>query len=298
MAARGKRGGSPGAPVRAARSVSIKTRWGARALLLPEMPVETAPTCSTVLALHGGNGTAQGFVLRSGLAEALQSYGHDIAFPQALRHWSDGRPPLEDRWPGDRGFIEVIHARQKEALNRAEVPLALIGVSNGGMFCQRLCCALSEPPAIGVAVVSALPEALAQSAPPGPPVPMMLIQATDDPLIPWEGGEVPDIAGFSVAGRLLGVEATVDFWKRRNRITAPPRRSRARVGRHDARISFWDGGAAGADLWLVVLEGAGHRQLDGDPRHFRTGTLQDLIARTVMWYVDRDRLAATGKASI
>jgi len=276
----------PGGPARAARSVRIKTRHGDRVLLLPEMPAKIPPANSAVLVFHGGHGTAQAFVMRSGLAEAMQFYGHDVAFPEAIRHWSDGRPPLEQGWPADRDFIETIHARQKKALDRPDVPLALIGVSNGGMFCQRLCCTLSTPPAVGVAIVSAMPEALAHRVPDGPPVPMVLIQSRADMMIPWEGGEVAAMGGFSVGGRLLGIEATVEFWKTRNRITAAPRHRHARVGKHRATITFWPGGPDGADLWFVVLEDAGHRVLDGDPRHFRTGSLQDLISRTVMWYCD------------
>ncbi|WP_152451083.1 MULTISPECIES: PHB depolymerase family esterase [unclassified Roseivivax] len=273
------------------RTVRIKTRHGKRLVCLPPQLRAGPPARSLILALHGGHGTAYAFAERSGLCEAFHAFGHDITFPQALTHWADGRPPLEAGWPADRDFIETLHAKSRDALDADAVPLALIGSSNGGMLTQRYAIEARIKPAISVAVVSALPEALAQAAGGAPdPTPMMLIQGAADPVIPWSGGEVLDIGGKTVKGRLLSIDDTVAFWKTRNRISAPPRDARLRIDGQPAEFRYWPGGEDGADLWFVVVEGRGHRLLDGEPRSPRPGSLEDFIARTVMWYVDRETL--------
>lgn len=275
---------------RAPNLVSMRTRYGKRSICLPNMITHAKPANSLILACHGGNGSAQTFASRSGLAEAMHDYGHDIAFPQAARHWADGRPPIEASWKSDRMFIETLYERQREALNRRDVPLAMIGISNGGIFCQRLACELLKPPAITVAVVSAMPEAIAGRLAKGTPANMMLVQATADRFIPWDGGEVPDVGGFTIRGKLLSADDTVEFWRNRNQITDPPRRKLVRIGANTVRIDYWSGGETGADLWRVVVQGGGHRQLDDEPHAAKSGSLQDLICRTILWYVDRERL--------
>ncbi|MHA6326665.1 CE1 family esterase [Roseivivax sp. CAU 1753] len=292
MARRGSSGGTGTSATPKPRAVRIKTRYGKRDLCLPPLARVGAPAASLILGFHGGNGTARAFAERSGLCGAIHSFGHDIAFPQALKHWSDGRPPLEPGWPADRSFVEALHAASREALGLDTVPLALIGSSNGAMFAQRYAIEARDKPVITVAVASALPEAVATGATLGAPTPVMLIQGEADPIIPWKGGEVLDIGGMTVKGRLLSVDDTVAFWQRHNRVSGAPRQQRFRIGGKSANVHYWAGGPDGADVWLVIIEGGGHRLLDGDPRPFLPGTLEEFIARTVLWYVDPERLSA------
>ncbi|SFQ20584.1 Poly(3-hydroxybutyrate) depolymerase [Roseivivax halotolerans] len=266
-------------------TLSVATPHGSRKVVLPAHPVRAEPRRALILGFHGGHGSAVSFAGRSGLALAMHSEGHDIAFPQAVPHWADGRQRLEAGWPADRDFVETLIARQRAALGPGPMPMAMIGVSNGGMFAMRLALELPEPPALSVAVVAALPEALALRAESGPPAAMLLVQATKDPVIPWAGGEVPQMAGFSVGGRLLGAEDTLAFWKRRNRVAGAPREKRVRFGGTRAQLSFWPAPPGGADLWRIVLDGAGHRQLDANPLKLNRGSLEAFIGRTVASYV-------------
>ncbi len=269
------------------RSASVKTRHGRRSLSLPPMERAGPPARSLVLGLHGGNGTAHAFALRSGLSQALHAYGHDIAFPQARRHWADGRPPLEEGWAADRAFMDELRARAAEALDTPAVPFALIGSSNGGIFAQRYAAEVPNPPAITIAVACSLSEEVAARLQDGPAAPVMLIQGRADALIPWGGGEVLDIGGYTVKGRLLPVEESVAFWTRRNGIAALPRKNRYRMGGQIVQVSYWEAAPGGADVWFVVVEGGGHRLLDDEPRPYVRGSLEDFIARTAVWYLDR-----------
>ncbi|MEO1554824.1 MAG: hypothetical protein AAFS01_00215 [Pseudomonadota bacterium] len=280
--------GGADAPL-APRTTSVKTGHGRRSLALPPVARNGPPAPSLVLGLHGGNGTAHSFALRSGLTEASHAYGLDIAFPQARRHWSDGRPPLEDGWVADRDFIDELRTRAGKALKRDAVPFAIIGSSNGGIFAQRYAAETSNPPTLTVAVASSFSEAVATRTQSGPPATMMLIQGSADAIIPWDGGDVLDIGGFTVKGRLLSVMDTVTFWKRRNGITAAPRKKSYRLSGHVVRVSYWKAGPGGADLWFVVIDGGSHRLLDSETAPHRPGSLADFIVRAAHWYLDPAR---------
>lgn len=255
-------------------------------------PVATAPRArSLVLGLHGGGGDARHFAHRSGLIEALGVLGHDIVFPQARSYWADGRRAIETGWPDDRALIEAL-VRQAARSGPEAVPLALVGASNGGMFAQRLACEMTLPPRAVVAVTAALPAAYAAQAPAGLPVPVMLVQATEDAMMPWQGGAVPQVGGHSIAGRLLSADATVAFWCRRNRCETAPRLRHATISGVPVEISVWSAGPGGADVWRVVLRGAGHGWLGRKPGTGLHGSLEELVARFLLWYLDRERLAS------
>lgn len=237
-----------------------------------------------ILGMHGGGGGGRRFAERSGLIEAFAALGNDIVFPQANSHWSDGRTALEPGWEADRAMFATL------AEMAGPRPIAAVGVSNGGMFAQRLACEADPRIAVVVAVAAALPADYARRAPVGPPVPVMLVQATEDRLVRWGGGEVPHVPGLSVAGELLGADDTAGFWLDRNRCTGAPRLRQGRIGPYRVEIYAWIG-QGDADVWRVVLRGAGHRLLDRDPEARLAGSLEELVARFVVWHVDRTRLA-------
>ena len=272
---------------------SVQTPLGPRGYALSDTARPARPTPSLIMGFHGGSGDAQRFALRSGLAESFGAHGHDVAFPQALQHWADGRAAIEGSWAGDHALVDAL-VRLQGGTTPARLPVAAVGGSNGGMFSLRLACEMTNPPLrAAVAVACAMPVAYAARAPKGPPVPLMLVQATEDRMMPWQGGEVPQVPGISVPGALLGADATVAFWLDRNRCTGQPSVRQAAIGAIPVEIFAWTGPPGGADLWRVVLRGAGHRLLDRSPGAERKGSLEELIARFVIWHLDRDRLSRT-----
>lgn len=270
----------------------VDTPSGRREYALNSTLRPQGDTSALIIGLHGGSGDSQRFADRSGLAEAFAPFGLDVVFPQAGLHWADGRAALEKSWQADRVFIEQLVAQQAAAAGEAQLPWAIIGSSNGGNFAMRMACELAEPPGAIAAVVAAMPQDYARRAPAGRPVPLILVQATEDQFIPWGGGEVPQFAGLSVPGHFLSADDTVAFWLDRNKCSGAPRRLDGAIGQLGVEIYAWSGGADGADFWRVVLRGAGHVLLDRDPGARLRGSLEELLARFVTYHLDAARLAA------
>lgn len=266
-------------------------------------------TATAVLALHGGGGGALRFARGSGLVQAFAAHGLPVTFPEAAGRWADGRPAAEAGWPQDHAFIAALGDL---LTGRPGAPLALAGVSNGGMFALRLACALGPRVRAAVAVAAAMPEALAQAAPPGPPVPVLLVQALDDPMIPFAGGAIPELGGLSMGGRVLGAEASAAFWLARNRCAGPVRRQTTTIAGIPAEIAQHapPPGAPGASVWRVTLQGGGHGWAgrsgmrggmgggmadsaeDSTAATLREDSLEGLVARFIVWHLGR---AAAGR---
>jgi polyhydroxybutyrate depolymerase len=90
--------------------------------------------------------------------------------------------------------------------NRAYVT----GASNGGMMTYRLLVDTPERFAAGAAFVAALPGDLTRAHQPARPVPLMIANATKDPMIKWEGGFAPGKL------RIASTPDTLAWWIKAN----------------------------------------------------------------------------------
>src|SRR5262249_10025441 len=77
------------------------------------------------------------------------------------------------------------------------------GMSNGGMMTFRLACDLSAKIAAVAPVIGLLPTNEEAECKPTHPMPMEIFVGTDDPLVPYGGGE-----GADDRGKVLSAEAT------------------------------------------------------------------------------------------
>ena len=66
----------------------------------------------------------------------------------------------------------------------------MTGVSNGAKMSLRLGCELTDRITAIAPVIGSMPESLVSGCAPTRPIPILMINGTDDPLVPWEGGFV------------------------------------------------------------------------------------------------------------
>jgi polyhydroxybutyrate depolymerase len=119
----------------------------------------------------------------------------------------------------DAAFLfAVLDAVEKETkLDRRRV--YVVGTSNGGHMALRVAIEQPQRVAAVAAIVAAMP-AKSECVAPTLAVPVLFMNGTDDPVLPYEGGP---IAGEG-RGSALSTEASARIWRRAAGITADPRR--------------------------------------------------------------------------
>ena len=131
-----------------------------------------------------------------------------VVFPDGLHNvWNDGRagdPRIGNI--DDVRFIDNIVEFLTERLHIDANRVYAGGYSMGGMMAYRLGCELSSRFAGIASVASTMPTYLIQSCTDTDPIPLIVFQGTDDPVIPWTG----------VQGAYLSAAQTIGFWGNHN----------------------------------------------------------------------------------
>jgi polyhydroxybutyrate depolymerase len=131
------------------------------------------------------------------------------------------------------------------------------GASNGGEMAYRLAIELSDKIAGAAAFIANLP-ATSDCQAATQPVPMMIMNGTADPLMPWSGGMVN-----GDAGEVLSTQATLDYWLKVNRSATrlPPTRKLPNLDVTDSSSileTTYPARPAGAEVVFYQVEGGGH----------------------------------------
>ena len=153
--------------------------------------------------------------------------GFIVVYPDGYKgNWHDCRTaadyPARTEHIDDNGLVRGLIARFHDAhgIDRARVFAA--GYSNGGQMVFRLAAEMPERFA-GLAAIAAThptPDNC-ECAATGRPVPMLLMNGTRDPIVPYTGGVI-SLFGFKPRGTALSAPETARHFARVNGITAPP----------------------------------------------------------------------------
>ena len=216
----------------------------------------------TLIVLHGASGTGEQTARGTGFAEAAAKYGFNAVFPDGLhREWNDGRVdgPKARAGVDDIGFLTALVERLvADRIAKADA-IYLAGISNGGMMSFTMACKAPRLFAGLGTVIANLPEGIEPCA--FKPMPVVLVNGTADPMVPYGGGAV----GLSKGrGRVLGVEATattfaaVDGCDGRDETVTPAASATASTDRLAVTRIDWRRCAPGTSLTLYRVEGGGH----------------------------------------
>jgi polyhydroxybutyrate depolymerase len=154
------------------------------------------------------------------------------------------------------------------------------------MMAYRLACERPDRFVAVAAVAGNLPARLACR--PARPVSVLVMNGTEDPLMPWNGGEVR--FGPQRLGEVLSAERTVAGWVAVNACDTVPvvdqLPDRAPFdGTHVSRIEY-PRCRAGAEVQLYRVEGGGHTWPGGPqetPRRVVGRTSRDVDATDAIW---------------
>lgn len=187
--------------------------------------------CPLVFLLHGGGSSTDDLTGASGFkapykvwmdisdtAKVIIVYPEGTMNPSDELGWNDCRAdattnPTVD----DVAFIEALIDQFSSTYHIDLDRIYATGTSNGGHMALRLALELSEKIAAVAPVVAAMPGMNGCGAP-NDPISVLFMNGTDDPILPYGGGEVaPAIGG---RGTVISTQASIDYWTQVNQTDA------------------------------------------------------------------------------
>jgi polyhydroxybutyrate depolymerase len=254
------------------------------------------PSRPMVVVLRGGLGDDDDVVALTftKLNELAEQDDFLAVYPQGIGgHWNDGRNVgryvAQREGVNDVAFLTTLIDDLVERRNVDPEAVFLVGVSDGAMMTHRFACEQTQKLRGFAAIIGAMPYEVARRR--GrcgrKPLSALIINGTEDPVVPWDGGAV-QFDGQKL-GRVLSVEQTFSFWTRHDdctdvavsRIPDFVPADGTRIERHKAR-----GCAGGTKVELFAVEGAGHTWPSGWqylPEHLIGRTSHDIDAAVAAW---------------
>jgi polyhydroxybutyrate depolymerase len=138
-----------------------------------------------------------------------------VVYPDGVgRNWNDGRSGVRSKAMeenvDDVGFFRAL-VRELSARYRVDAKRVYsTGISNGGFMSFRLACEAADVFAAIAPAASNLSDDIGPRCKPSRPVSVAIVNGTDDPIVPWAGGQVgpPGIK----RGMAWSTEKTYEKW--------------------------------------------------------------------------------------
>ena len=229
-------------------------------LYLPDAAVEQAPL-PLVMAFHGGMGNGAMFAAQTGLNDIAEQNAFAVAYPNSLGLWDDGRTTTRFK-QRDLDFVDGLteHLLRSPYIDPRRV--YAVGASNGGMFVFRLSCERYERFAAFASAYASVPIEMTQKMALAPPSPVLIINATRDRFMPYWGGEIARGQRYGAGGTVIGVEETVELWRRRNRCgqaVISALGSEDAFGRVSVEQFAYSPRHDGKELWFIKINEGRHK---------------------------------------
>ena len=234
---------------------TIKTADGDRDAIVLTAAAEPRPT---VIVLHGALSSGSYTMRTGGFPQATARHGFHAVFPDGIhRQWNDGR---EDR-PGAADDVAFLRALVERLIaTRIAEPgrIYLAGISNGGMMSLAMACRSPGLFAAIGTVIATMPARI--TACHLVPTPLVMINGTADPMVPFDGGPVGQLFHLH-RGDVLGAMETARLFATvagcRSTPTELRLAHRGEASRPGVTKIAWQG-CDRAPVTLYRVDGGGH----------------------------------------
>jgi polyhydroxybutyrate depolymerase len=216
--------------------------------------------CPILFAFHGGGGEALKLDITTELVKLADQKNVVIVYPNASnKHWNDGRPEVNSQVE-DLEFIDSVfaHINQKYSIDKKRV--CATGISNGGLFSFRLACERSEIFSSVMPIAANMGLEKSKKCNPKKSISILNIMGDEDPLIPFNGGDIKGPLGLKKLGKVLSSFDTFEFWKKQLSCSSQTRSELAKVTKDGTSIEEIKSSKCkdGIQLTQVVVHGGGH----------------------------------------
>lgn len=253
-----------------------------------------------VIVLHGGGGRADKFAVMTGDETSFTALADKedllVVFPQGhKKQWNDGREvghiEAQSKGIDDVGFVSGIIDKMVKTRDADPRRVYATGPSNGGFMSNRLACELSDKVAAVGIVIAQMSVNLQDRCNPKAPVSVLIMNGTEDPLVPFDGGHVRLSKRGKSRGEIISTAATFDFWLKKAGY-AKGGQSLSPVALPDVdpkdktRVLKQGYKGKNAEVALYTVEGGGHTWPGGKQYlfEFLVGrTSRDINATEVIW---------------
>ncbi len=219
-----------------------------------------------MLVLHGG-GKADGdeTAKHTGYNELADQYGFIVVYPNGINsQWNDGRGTTyrnsDNTNIDDVGFITTLIDKIILDYKADASRVYVTGISNGGMMTLRLGCEISPKLAAIAPIIANMPLNIIDSCHPTSPLPLLLMNGTKDPVVPWKGGDVRFFR--KKMGKVSSTLETIDFWVKHNYCKPTPQITEIpdtdRKDKSHIKVTSYANPVTKSEVILYEVEGGGH----------------------------------------
>lgn len=230
----------------------------------PQSLADTSSQRPLVVVLHGGGGTAQQILRETGDAffRLAEQEGFFVIYPNSInKMWDfgDGKVSQElEQRVDDRKYFDAVLSDAESRLPVDANRVFATGISRGGQASYFLACEFPGRIRAIAPIAMPLPEFMTERCRSGPPVGIAIINGTDDPLVPYDGGEIT--VGRRERGKVLSTNETVTLWQQRNACNpGSVTESKIDTRRDRTHIELFEWrDCGGAPVLLYSIVGGGH----------------------------------------
>jgi polyhydroxybutyrate depolymerase len=246
-----------------------------------------------IFVLHGGGGNGVGMesLTRRGFNRIADAEGAVIVYPDGIgKGWNDGRTDLKSKATqehvDDVGFLRALPRAIGTKFSIDERRVYITGISNGGLMSYRMACDAADVFAAAGPVAANMSVQLAPICKPARPIPVAIIEGTEDPIMPWQGGTIR-VLGFG-HGNVISTEETFARWLSLDKCKKPRERGPVNaVASDDTSVLEHNAACAdGTEVRLYEIQGGGHTWPSGVPylgKHIVGRVSEELDGNQVLW---------------
>lgn len=148
-----------------------------------------------VIALHGGGSEGGAMNALTDFNALSDQQGFIVAYPEGYEHnWNDGRNAKGIKAQAenidDVNYISILIDHLEQDLGIDNKMVYATGISNGAIMSHRLACELSNKIAAIAPVAGSIPQKMAAVWSPSRAVSVLIINGTEDAIMPYNGGDV------------------------------------------------------------------------------------------------------------